>query len=169
MFSTSCWSISLSENLNYFTYFRCRKCRWRVCLNKTRNFSKKIKMSHRVDKQASTWKNVLREGGSMLCSDGSWSKFMWIEREREFTFYHLRESWNPWMTFSLLLSEKLGNFWVISCETAKIIGIRSERDFTIQNWSETWFCEMLKLAWSFKLWFWVFETLIKGLFTLGNF
>ena len=62
MFSTSGWSISLSENLNHFTYFRRWKCRWRVCLNKTRNFSKKIKMSHRVDKQASTWKNVLREG-----------------------------------------------------------------------------------------------------------
>ena len=31
-------------------------------------------------------------------SDGLWSKFTWIECERDFTFHHLREPWNPWMT-----------------------------------------------------------------------
>ena len=42
--------------------------------------------------------------------------------------------------FSLLfviLSEKLANFRVISCEIAKNIGIGRERDFLIKNSSET--------------------------------
>ena len=30
-------------------------------------------------------------------SDGSWSK-TWIERQHDFTFHHLRETWNLWMT-----------------------------------------------------------------------
>ena len=30
--------------------------------------------------------------------DVSWPKFPWIECEWDFTFHHLRETWNPWMT-----------------------------------------------------------------------
>ena len=52
------------------------------------------------------------------------------------------EPWTPWMTiflFFVILSEQLVNSWVIS-------GIERVQDFTIQNWSETWFCKMLKTA-----------------------
>ena len=38
-------------------------------------------------------------------SDWSWSKFTWIEREREFMFHHLWESWNPWMTIVLIFRD----------------------------------------------------------------
>ena len=34
-------------------------------------------------------------------SDGSWLKFPWIERERDFTLQHLRETWNLRMTILL--------------------------------------------------------------------
>ena len=31
-------------------------------------------------------------------SDGAWTKFPWIEHERDFTSDHLRETWSPSMT-----------------------------------------------------------------------
>ena len=46
--------------------------------------------------------------------------------------------------FFVILSEKLVNFNMISREIDKIIQIKWE--FTGQNWSETWFLEMLKIA-----------------------
>ena len=51
-------------------------------------------------------------------------------------FHHLWERWNTWKTIFTILSEKLSNFCVIS----------RMRDFTIKNWSEEWFCEMLNIA-----------------------
>ena len=47
-----------------------------------------------LNMNAERWVHIDR----VTVSDGSWSKFTWIEREREFTFHHLRESWNQWMT-----------------------------------------------------------------------
>ena len=74
---------------------------------------------------------------------------MWIKHEFDFTFYHMRKPRSQWLTifpFFMILDEQLANFWVISREITTITGIRRELDFTIWNWSETWFREMLKIA-----------------------
>ena len=46
----------------------------------------------------------------------------------------------------VIFSGKLVNFCMILHQIIKITEIRHERDFTIQNWSETWFRKMLKIA-----------------------
>ena len=46
----------------------------------------------------------------------------------------------------VILSEKLANICVISYEIAKILEIWLKHDFTIKNWSKTWFFEMLKFV-----------------------
>ena len=60
------------------------------------------------EKMATIWTygGVTKEGksfGEWLATniqtrDVSWPKFPWIECEWDFTFHHLRETWNPWMT-----------------------------------------------------------------------
>ena len=67
-------------------------------------------------------------------SDGSWSKFPWIERDCDFMFHYLREQYNSWMTMFAIFCDfegKVVNFCVISCEIVKITGIGSEQDFTL--------------------------------------
>ena len=49
-------------------------------------------------------------------------------------------------TFFVILSEKLANFCRISREIAKITGIGQKTRSLIYNWSETWFNEMLNIA-----------------------
>ena len=48
--------------------------------------------------------------------------------------------------FFMILSEKLANFFMISLEITEITEIGSEWDFTIWNWSETWFRETLEIV-----------------------
>ena len=50
---------------------------------------------------------------TVIYSDGLWSKFTWIESECDFMFHHLREQWNPQMTFFPIFRDfewKIGNF-----------------------------------------------------------
>ena len=48
--------------------------------------------------------------------------------------------------FFVILSEKLANVCIISCEISEITGIGYKLDVTISNWSETRSSEMLKIA-----------------------
>ena len=82
--------------------------------------------------------------------------FTWIESKCDFTFRQLRETQIREWQLSLLLfvtlsktSERLGNFCVISRKIVKSLNLREigrEGDFITQNWSETWFREMLRIA-----------------------
>ena len=82
-------------------------------------------------------------------SDGSNWVWMWFHI---FTICEKREicEWQ-FSLFFVTLSEKVANFCVISLEITRIIRIRCERDFKIQNRSEMWFCEMLKIAFEREL------------------
>ena len=101
---------------------------------------------------------------NLIKSHNSPSNLKWIENKIEFncdrslliiwawTWIHVSQfegivkSVNDNFPIFWILSEKLANFCVISREITKITGIRRERDITIYNWSETWFSEMLKIA-----------------------
>ena len=50
----------------------------------------------------------------------------------------------------MIVSEKVVNFMVISCEIAEITWIKHKREFTTYNYGEEWFCEMLKTAFERK-------------------
>ena len=54
------------------------------------------------------------------------------------------------MTFLVIMSEKVANFSMILREIAKITGIGRRQIFTILNWSEKWFREMLKIVFKHK-------------------
>ena len=79
--------------------------------------------------------------GLIQTTDGSCSIFMWIERNWNFEIHEWQFS-----QFFIILSEKIAICGVISCEMARIAGIKGEWNFTILNWSETLFCEMLNIA-----------------------
>ena len=69
--------------------------------------------------------------------------------ECDFSFYlcinsEIREQ--QFSLFLVILSERIANFCLISHEDTKITEIWHEQDSTIQNWSEKWFCEKLKIA-----------------------
>ena len=53
--------------------------------------------------------------------------------------------------FFVFLSERLPIFCLILREITKIIRIKSEQDFTIQNWNKMWFRKMLKFAFELEL------------------
>ena len=48
--------------------------------------------------------------------------------------------------FFVILSEKLVGFFMISCKIAKTMRIGNEWNFIICKYSETWFCEMLRIT-----------------------
>ena len=48
--------------------------------------------------------------------------------------------------FIMILSDKLINFSMISREIAEMTLIRRVQEMMLQNWTETWFHEMLKIA-----------------------
>ena len=48
--------------------------------------------------------------------------------------------------FSVILSETLVNFIMILHEITEITWIEFEQEFMRKYWSETWFCEMIKIA-----------------------
>ena len=54
------------------------------------------------------------QNSNVIYSDGSWSKFTWIESECDFMIHHLRESWNPWITIFPIFRDfewKISKFW----------------------------------------------------------
>ena len=92
------------------------------------------------------WILILKARASRynLTSDGLWSKLRELNVN---VISHFTISVNDKIPYIISEFEwNASNFFMISREIAKIMGIWHERNFTIQNWSEPLFREMLKIA-----------------------
>ena len=66
-----------------------------------RSYKEKKAKIYCIPNQHTVWPKVLMQ--TLFISDVSWSKLTWIEGDCDFTFDHLREPWNPWMTIFAII------------------------------------------------------------------
>ena len=82
-----------------------------------------------------------RKSCDIWISDGSWSKFTWIERECDFTFHDLQEPQTLWMTiFPIFVISKKSHskIWHFFSQSHDELGKLSFMDFTFHTNGEKW-------------------------------
>ena len=92
------------------------------------------------------WQNSRVTKSLTVISDRTWPIYSWIESERDFSYHHLRETWNLWLTFLPIFCDFKWNTCQFHHENGEIVWIGWEQEFMSKNWSQIWFCEIIKIA-----------------------